>query len=266
MRAASARADLGHLERAGHGPRACGERGQRHRPDAQPPAAALHGQAAQPGRAAAWGVRRGAGGARAGRAPAAGRVSPRRAAAWRRISAASSGGRSARAPTSRLEPVPSRVARRARSARARSSRSATTARAAVAERPSASTTEAPVSSAMNGSRSWRMRLRRNRGSRLLGSSAQTSLRSRRYSSSALRRVSISGRISNPRTGAIAAEPARSRALQEPHQHGLGLIVGGMAGGDARGTDQARRPARARRGGRDGSPPRARPTGGVPARP
>ena len=50
-----------------------------------------------------------------------------------------------------------------------------------------------------------------------------------------------GRMNRAPRGRDAGQPARPRALEQPHQHGLGLIVGGVAVRDAA---RARGPGRA----------------------
>ena len=90
-----------------------------------------------------------------------------------------------------------------------------------------------------------MRERRNRGSRLLASSAAVSPRAARCSTISARRVSIRGLTRSPAHRRDAAQPARARALEQPHQDRLGLVVRGMPGRDAR---RARGVGRARERG------------------
>ena len=116
-----------------------------------------------------------------------------------------------------------------------------------ASRHSSGTTSRSATSSSSGSTSWRTRLRRNRGSSLVGSrtgvEAEVGAERRGSRPDAGRRSG--GRVPGRRRGE-AVEPG---APQHGEQHGLGPVVGGVAGGVAR---RAARP-----GGRPGPGPRGR---------
>ena len=108
---------------------------------------------------------------------------------------------------------------------------------------SASTTSrrrAPGNTASSaGITSWRTRLRRNRGSALLGSSSGSMPSAAQYAIVASRQTRSNGRTSPRSRSAIAGSPAGDAPGERAHEHRLRLVVRGVAESDHRGADPRR---------------------------
>ena len=95
----------------------------------------------------------------------------------------------------------------------------------------AATTSRPAISASSGSSSWRTRLRDEAGVVVGRVGDERRGRGRAQPRGLRRRSASSGRVG---PGAIAARPSSPRAAEQVDQHGLGLVVGGVAGEHAGG--------------------------------
>ena len=100
-----------------------------------------------------------------------------------------------------------------------------------------------------------MRLRRNFGSRLVGSSTHSRPAAAQRVAEGLA-PQRDQRADDPAAhGRDRGEAAHAGAAEHAHEHGLGLVVGGVADRDARGAEPVGRTPPARRSGPPARPPR-----------